>query len=555
MSHRQRRKVFSLKFSLSSAFIAAVALTALLIAAFSSLYSSRFVQSAISGRLRDLVTLGVQQLNGDRHAAIRAPADSSSTEYLEILEALHRIKSINPDITYIYTLRSGPDGLYFVVDADPDPASRAPVGYPVAEPTAAMLSAWASKNPRVEASFFTDEWGTFLSAYAPFYKQNGDLDGLLGIDIAVGTVRAYQYRTIFFLALISLAVTLAAIGGSLWLSTRISRPIILVTNDMVAIRHFRLNEVVELHSGIHEIREMAEALENMKRSLRSFKKYVPAELVADLITLNKEAVLEAERRDITVFFSDIADFTTISERLPPDLLSRSLGQYLSRLTKIILDGNGIVDKFIGDAIMAIWGAPHPLDNHAAAACRAALACQAAVALLNRDFETAGLPAFTTRIGLNSGEATVGNMGYEERMSYTAIGDNVNLASRLEGLNKLYGTSILISEYTAAAVTELFTLRLIDVVAVKGKNRGVRVFELVGETAGLPAETRKRVFAANEAMKLYLERRWPEALAVFEDLSASAPADRWLHLMRERCRDFSEHNPGDDWTGVVHLREK
>jgi len=275
--------------------------------------------------------------------------------------------------------------------------------------------------------------------------------------------------------------------------------------------------------------------------------------VADLITLNKEAVLEAERRDITVFFSDIADFTTISEQLQPDILSRSLGQYLARLTGIILDSRGIVDKYIGDAIMALWGAPHALENHAVAACRAALLCQQAVAELNVQYKQAGVPPFITRIGLNSGEAIVGNMGYEERLSYTAIGDNVNLASRLEGLNKLYGTNILVSEHTADAVGTQFALRLVDVVAVKGKSKGVRVYELVGETAAIDSPGLKAVEKSNTAMDLYLQRRWAEALALFTELSTGG--GRWCELMAARCREFISHDPGAQWTGVVYLREK
>ncbi|MBU0954137.1 MAG: adenylate/guanylate cyclase domain-containing protein [Spirochaetes bacterium] len=553
MKTTKRTRVLTLKLSLSTAFIAAVGLTALLIATISSLYSSRFVRDAISSRLHDLVALGVQQINGDRHAQILTEEDADGTEFLELLDSLNAIKKINQDITYIYTLRSGSEGLYFVVDADPDKDSRASVGYPVEEPTAAMLQAWSEKTTVVEDSFYTDEWGTFMSAYAPLFRQSGELDGLLGIDIAVGTVRAYQLRTVVFLVLISVLVTLAAIAGSLWLSTLITRPITRVTDDMLAIRHFSLDGVVDVRSGIHEIQEMVDALENMKKSLRSFKKYVPAELVADLITLNKEAVLEAERRDITVFFSDIADFTTISEQLQPDILSRSLGQYLARLTGIILDSRGIVDKYIGDAIMALWGAPHALENHAVAACRAALLCQQAVAELNVQYKQAGVPPFITRIGLNSGEAIVGNMGYEERLSYTAIGDNVNLASRLEGLNKLYGTNILVSEHTADAVGTQFALRLVDVVAVKGKSKGVRVYELVGETAAIDSPGLKAVEKSNTAMDLYLQRRWAEALALFTELSTGG--GRWCELMAARCREFISHDPGAQWTGVVYLREK
>jgi len=554
---KQKPRGYSLRFSMSGSFIGTVLFTALLITIISSWFTSNFVMSTIRQRLGDIAVLGGQQISALSHDAILREGDEASENFAAVLSVLNRIQSVSSDIAYIYTLRKQTDGnIVFVVDADPDLESRAPIGYLLEEATDSVKRAFEpGAGVQVEESVYTDEWGTFITGYAPICRADGSVALVLGVDITVGTISKYRFTTVFSLVLVSLLVTIVAIFLSLGLSSRISRPVLRVTEDMQTIRQFNLSTVVDLHSSIYEIQNMVEALENMKRSLRSFKKYVPSEIVSDLVTSNKEAVLEAERRNITVFFSDIADFTTISEQLPPEALSKALGMYLSRMTKIIMNNKGTVDKFIGDAIMALWGAPQNVENHVLATCRAAIACQLDIEDLNRHFIATAIPVFNTRIGINTGEAIVGNMGYDERLSYTAIGDNVNLASRLEGLNKLYGTQILVSDAVANVVRGMMVLRLIDVVAVKGKHNGVRVYELIGEHDKQSEGLLAWVKAYNEAMEVYLSGQWQKAVSLFEELNVSGQGGRAAQIIIERCKQYMINDPGPDWTGVVTMREK
>ncbi len=213
-----------------------------------------------------------------------------------------------------------------------------------------------------------------------------------------------------------------------------------------------------------------------KQAIRTmFSRYMSDEVISHLLEHPEKVRLGGERRRLTLFFSDLAGFTGLSEFLQPEELVQLLNEYLSAMTDIILEERGTVDKYEGDAIMAFWGAPLPLQDHALRACRAALRQQAALDSLNRQFEEIGWPRLHCRIGLHTGEAVVGNLGSRKRFDYTVIGDTVNLASRLEGLNKFYGTSILASETTVGECGGAIEFQELDWVAVKGRATPVGIF--------------------------------------------------------------------------------
>ena len=224
---------------------------------------------------------------------------------------------------------------------------------------------------------------------------------------------------------------------------------------------------------------------------RMFGQYMSETVINHLLEHPEKLQLGGERRRVTLFFSDLAGFTTISERLSAETVVSLLNDYLSAMTEIILDEAGTVDKFEGDAIMAFWGAPLDQADQAARACRAALRQQAALQELNRQFAGLNLPPLSMRIGLNTGDAIVGNLGSAKRFDYTVIGDTVNLASRLEGVNKFYGSHIMASEATAAECTGTVEFRELDLVAVKGKEQAIRVFEVLGLTGELEPELIRR----------------------------------------------------------------
>jgi adenylate cyclase len=282
---------------------------------------------------------------------------------------------------------------------------------------------------------------------------------------------------------------------------------------------------------------------------RMFGQYMSDTVINHLLEHPEKLQLGGERRRVTLFFSDLAGFTTISERLSPETVVGLLNDYLSTMTAIILDEEGTVDKFEGDAIMAFWGAPLDQPDQARRACRAALRQQAALAKLNHRFAQHNLPPLNMRIGLHTGDAIVGNLGSEKRFDYTVIGDTVNLASRLEGLNKFYGSRIMASEATVAACAEDVEFRELDLVAVKGKEEAVRVFEVLSLTEELSSEIRRRRQDFAQGLDLYRQGRFLKAQAAFEAILAEAPDDDPAKIFLGRCRQFKTSPPPAPWDTV------
>jgi len=288
---------------------------------------------------------------------------------------------------------------------------------------------------------------------------------------------------------------------------------------------------------------------------RMFGQYMSDTVINHLLEHPEKLDLGGERRRVTLFFSDLAGFTTISERLSAETVVSLLNDYLSRMTEIILDEAGTVDKFEGDAIMAFWGAPLDQPDQAARACRAALRQQAALQDLNRQFAGLDLPPLSMRIGLNTGDAIVGNLGSAKRFDYTVIGDTVNLASRLEGVNKFYGSHVMASEATAAECAGMVEFRELDLVAVKGKEQAIRVFEVLGLAGELAPELIERRQDFARALELYRQGRFPEAGAGFEAILMANPEDGPARVFRDRCRTFVEAPPPPDWDTVFRPEGK
>ncbi|MCX5834348.1 MAG: adenylate/guanylate cyclase domain-containing protein, partial [Deltaproteobacteria bacterium] len=309
------------------------------------------------------------------------------------------------------------------------------------------------------------------------------------------------------------------------------------------------------HSMIKEVDRLMVATDDMKRGLRSFGKYVPTDVVRDIMASGGEAKLGGRRVNLTVFFSDIEGFTSIAERVPPEDLVDQLAEYLGEMNQQIREEQGTVDKFIGDSIMAFWGAPAPNAEHAVAACRAALLCRERLTSLQEKWKEEGKPLFYQRIGINTGEVIVGNMGSENRMNYTVVGDPVNTASRLEGLNKYYGTRIIIGQSTHDLVKDRFVTRPIDLVSVKGRKTGLKVYELM-EGIETVEEKKSRVAELTAAaLEAYLSRRWDEAIGYYEKVLQLDAEDQAARLMLERCRQYQEDPPPGDWTGIYHMESK
>jgi adenylate cyclase len=298
--------------------------------------------------------------------------------------------------------------------------------------------------------------------------------------------------------------------------------------------------------------------EKEKRKVRSaFGHYLSPEVIRRLL-LNPELV-EPRKTEITVMFSDIRGFTTISEKLDAQDLALFLNAYLYDMTKIVFDTAGTLDKYIGDAVMAFWGAPIEDSRHPVQACTAALEMMSRVRELQKKWAEEGKPMLDIGIGLNSGAASVGNMGSSLRYGYTALGDTVNLSSRLEGLNKEYGTHIIVNESTyEAAKDDGFLFRELDLIRVKGKLQPVTIYELFGKISALvgdltDAQARLQAFA--DARQLYRERKWSEARSAFQKILEHSPDDGPSLVYLKRCEEYLADEPVPDWDGVFVMTHK
>lgn len=310
-----------------------------------------------------------------------------------------------------------------------------------------------------------------------------------------------------------------------------------------------LNEAYDQIKGFAYQAVVAEKRESKIRNI--FQKYVPQELI-DRFFQNPESMLVGEDRELAILFSDIRGFTTISEALAPAELVRALNRYFTRQVDVIVKRKGIVDKYIGDAIMAFFGAPVSHDDDPDQAVMAALEMSEAVEEFNAVQRRTDQPEFKIGIGLSYGLVTVGNIGTEKKMDYTVIGDLVNLASRLEGLNKQYGTHLLLSEHVRDRAKEPFLWRLIDMVAVKGKSQGVRIYTV---TRDPDAATREAWELHNDGMDDYFARRFEASAAKLRDASARLGGDTAASTLAERAAMYAITPPPADWGGVEVMTTK
>ncbi len=345
---------------------------------------------------------------------------------------------------------------------------------------------------------------------------------------------------------------LIALGVGIVLARMIARSLTVLVTESSRVRNLEIDQSAGA-SRFREVDEVLRAFEGMKTGLRAFQKYVPVKLVRTLLEQEQDPSLGGEPRTLTIFFSDIRSFTTISENLEPLTLARNLGQYMSAVTQRILERHGTVDKYIGDAVMAFWGAPQSVPDHARQACLAAFEALNDV----RELKTGNpeFPSFFTRIGIHTADVVVGNFGSSERLAYTILGDGVNLANRLEGVNKAFGTQILISESTYELVKDEFDTRRIGLVAVKGREQPCVAYELLGPAGTADPVLRRTIDHYETGLARYLARDFEAAIPEFEAVLASTPDDLAAQRLLASCRELLAHPPGPDWSGVIAMDTK
>lgn len=362
---------------------------------------------------------------------------------------------------------------------------------------------------------------------------------LLGILVAAGVAFTGPFLGFFFV--------IFSEGALIWIDQILLKKGLVSTMILPALLVLSLYVVMTLYKYFTE--------ERKKKHLRStFSKYVSPAIVDEILKSPENIELGGKKQKMSVFFSDVRGFTTISEKLDPQMLSHVLNLYLTPMTQIVFANKGTLDKYMGDAVMAFFGAPIGYPDHAKYACRCALQSINKLKEIQKEFAQEGLPMIDIGIGINTSEMNVGNMGSDTVRSYTVMGDGVNLGSRLEGINKEYGTRIIISEFTQAEVQNSFTTREIDSVRVKGKNKPVVIYELISEGKA-PSDWTNCLENFRQGLKEYHQKNFQSALKYFKKSLNDRPDDEPSKLYIERCQSYIEEPPPADWDGVFVMKTK
>jgi adenylate cyclase len=425
-------------------------------------------------------------------------------------------------------------------------------------------------NERIASSEFADKL-VLIGATSPdmhddYFVPTSKGKAMPGVEIHANIIQTLinkdflkeqsKWSVVLLMLIVSLLISLIIYRFRIKITTIIA-PIILIAYLFLAIYAFEYGvimnlvfvplaivstytfEVVYLYSAEKKERE---------KTMGAFSKYVSPAVVDELMKDPEKLKLGGARKEITVFFSDIRGFTTISEKLSPEKLVHILNEYLTAMTDIVMKHQGVVDKYIGDAIMAFWGAPMKQPNHAEMACSTSVDMIKKLDELQKKWAAEKFPEINIGIGLNTGHAVIGNMGSYERFDYTAMGDTINLGSRLEGLTKAYGVNIIASESTKKAVKGKFIFRKLDLVRVKGKNKPITIYELVCRAN--EKHDADKIKAYETGLKLYLERKWDEAAKEFEKTKDFAAKE-----FIKRCKEFKKNPPPKEWDGVWVMKTK
>jgi adenylate cyclase len=493
------------------------------------------VQKALAspaGRLIGVLRVGLLSDRVDELARLKVEEDNATDPHRVFVCDQHGrlVTRLDPTDTFAPLDEDGrvdpdSDDLRVVAAALP-PGVRAALALPALralEPGGSALRPLLAQGTRYLASFTalpegrTQEW-------------------VVGVVVPEGHYLAdLQAARRRLMALAGAILLAAAIGGGFALRA-MRRALGRVVAETARMRGFDFTAAPSAGGPFRDVAEALGSLEQAKTALRAMTKYVPLDLVRQLYETRAEPTLGGHLQELSIMFTDIEGFTTVSERLPPDALATALGRYLEAMTTAIHGTGGIIDKYTGDGVMALWNAPRPCPGHARKACEAALACIEATGALFRSPAWAGLPAWRTRFGIHRAQVTVGHFGAPDRMAFTAMGDGVNLAARLEGLNKQYGTRILVSAAARQEAGDDFVFRRIDRVAVKGKHDGVEVYELLGHAGEGSVDPVVAKYEA--ALEAYFARRFAPALQILEGLAGDAPSA----VLAARCRDLIAHPP-------------
>ena len=424
---------------------------------------------------------------------------------------------------------------------------------PEAPDLSRALTDWVKANPKFKDSTRDATHLVTIRVGATDYLAAFDrVNGSSGLKCIVASMqpRAMVYRGLDkagrqMIEIATGALLIAVALGSL-MAWRICAPLHNLERDLARVGQFQLAEGDRTRSVVYEVNQLNDAASRMKTGLRSFLKFVPGDLVRQVLASGREAALGGEIRRLTVFFSDIEGFTSYTETTTPDKLVHELADYFEIVSRCLRQNGGEIDKFIGDGVLAFFNAPGEVPQHEQLACRATLAALKGLATWQR--EQNGAP-FRTRVGLHTGDVLVGNMGTADRLAYTVLGDVVNVASRLEALNKVYGTQVIASGEVHDHAGAEFEWRHLDRASPAGRKGAMDIYELLGAKGEVDAERLRRRDVYEQALGEYFSRAFAEALRLFAELASEDPADKASALMAARCRELVSERLPSNWDGV------
>jgi class 3 adenylate cyclase/uncharacterized membrane protein len=482
--------------------------------------------------LTSAVTALAELISAEELDLFHTVEDMQRPEYEEVRERLIKFGEEN-NVFYAYYWRDYGNGrLQYIVDNDTDPVTQVGPGDFNDISHDAERKALAGNISVADLGAYSPGWEQLLSAHAPVYNSEGNIYAVAGVDISDEFIflQREDARKMELLQLI--VVPISVIFGVL---------------NMLLYRS-KAKQIEEAHIKLQYFNN------NLRRA---FSTYLSEDVVEEIVSDPTRLQLGGVKRHMTALFTDIRNFTGIAEQLSPEHLVDLLNYYLSTMSDVILEQKGTIDKYEGDAIIAFFGAPLDLPDHAIRACAAAIVMKRLEADVNKYVMKNGISPspLLTRIGINSGEMVVGNMGTQKKMNYTIISNAVNMAARLEGVNKQYGTWILTTEDTMKETAGLFLSRRLDRIRVVGIEEPVQIYEVLETMEHAPQALRQKVELFHKALDLFNSRHWNDAGKLFYQIYKQFPGDGPSVFYFNRCKQYLKNEPLPDWDGVFNMAEK
>jgi len=491
----------------------------------------KMITEATQNHLMAVAQAAAQYVSVEELDRYHSVEDTKNQSYQELKRRLDQFaKKYN--VLYVSYLRQyDQDNFQYIIDNDFDPKTIVGPGTvkPIKDIARAALSGDVTAT---DLGNYNESWEDLLAGFAPVYDKDGNFYCVADVDISDKVIREQRKYSLIMTILQIIALSVSVLFG--------------ILNSLLYRR--KAKEIEDAHVKLQYFNN------NMRQA---FSTYLSEDVVEEVISDPTRMQLGGINRHMTALFSDIKGFTGIAEKLTPPHLVDLLNHYLSSMSDIILEEKGTIDKYQGDAIVSFFGAPLELDDHALRACTAGIIMKRMEKDINRYVLEKGISPspLLTRIGINTGEMVVGNMGTQKKMNYTIISNAVNLASRLEGVNKQYGTWVLASDSTLQETKGRLLTRRLDRVRVVGINEPVRIHEILELKADASDGLFEQVYLFHKAMDLFEARNWKDAESAFNQVLKLYPEDGPSKHFIERCRQYQEYPPAADWDGSFNLTEK